>query len=232
MNSAGGDPPLFEARDLTRVHHPDGGNEVRALDGVSLRIPKGAFAVVTGPSGGGKTTLLALLGALDRPTSGTVRFEGRDLAALSENGRGRVRGRIGFVFQGSPMIRSLPLWENVTYPLVPRGAGAAERRSLAAGLLDRVGVPGRLDALPQELSGGERRRAGIARALSTGPEALLADEPTSELDRDSAASVLELFRDHHAQGGTVVVATHDPALLRLSTMRVRLLHGRRIDERD
>jgi len=213
--------PLFEARDLRRVFR-----EVRALDGVSLSVARGAFLAVTGPSGGGKTTLLSLLAALDRPTGGVVLFDGEDLGGAAEPERARVRRRLGIVFQSSPMIPGLPLWENVTYPLVPRGVPSRERRRIAGALLQRVGIAHRDGARPEELSGGERQRVGIARALAGDPEAILADEPTSDLDRDTAAAVVALLREFHASGRTVVVATHDEDLEALATVTCRLRGGR------
>jgi putative ABC transport system ATP-binding protein len=217
--------PHFEARDLRRVFRSATG-EVRALDGVSLSVARGAFLVVTGPSGGGKTTLLSLLAALDRPTGGVVLFDDEDLGGAPEPQRARVRRRLGIVFQASPMIPGLPLWENVTYPLVPRGMPSRERRRIAAALLERVGIAHRDRARPEELSGGERQRVGIARALAGDPEAILADEPTSDLDRDTAAAVVALLREVHASGRTVVVATHDEDLEALATATCRLRGGR------
>lgn len=221
--------PLLEATEVVREYRSRTGPAIRALDGVSVAVPSGAFLVVTGPSGGGKTTLLSLLGALDRPTEGSVRFEGESLAGASEGERSRVRRRLGFVFQNSPMIPGLPVWENVTYPLVPLGASTRERRSLADQWLDRLGIGGRALARPGELSGGERRRVGVARALAMDPVALLADEPTSDLDPESADAVIRILRSRHSAGGTVVVVTHDPALRDLATEVCRLRAGRRED---
>jgi putative ABC transport system ATP-binding protein len=219
-------PPHFEARDVARRFHAGTRAEVRAVDGVTLSIARGAFAAVTGPSGGGKTTLLALLGALDRPTGGSVLFGGVDLGQVSDAERSRARRRIGFVFQASPMIRGLPVWENVTYPLVPLGVGGAARRERAASLLARVGLPGFLEKTPQELSGGEAQRVGIARALVQDPEAVLADEPTSNLDRRTGDAVADLLREIHARGTTVVVATHDPRLVAAAGVRHEIDGGR------
>jgi putative ABC transport system ATP-binding protein len=213
--------PHFEASDASRAFRG-----ALALDRVSFAVPRGAFLAVTGPSGGGKTTLLSLLAALDRPTGGVVRFLEIDVGGAREPVRAGVRRRIGLVFQSSPMIRGLPLWENVTYPLVPRGLPTRERRRLAGALLDRVGIRGRDDARPEELSLGERQRVGVARALACDPEAILADEPTSNLDRESASLVVKLLREFHAGGRTVIAATHDPAIESLATTTLHLRHGR------
>ncbi|MHC4958515.1 MAG: ABC transporter ATP-binding protein [Planctomycetota bacterium] len=215
-------PPVFEARAATRTFVTRGGRQVHAVDELSLLVERGAFLTVTGPSGCGKTTLLTLLGALDRPTGGAVLFDGRDIGAASESERARVRRRLGLVFQHAPMIRGLPLWENITYPLVPRGVRGSERSTVAARLLERVGLGGRGSSLPEELSGGERQRAGLARALCAEPEALLADEPTSNLDRETGAGIVALLRELHAAGKTIVVATHDTDLAALATSTLGL----------
>jgi len=213
---------LLEAREVTRVFRTAAGAEVRALERVSLAVPRGAFVAVTGPSGCGKTTLLALLGCLDRPTGGSILFEGRDLRRASESHRARCRRRLGIVFQRSPMLLRLPVWENVTSALIPLGLSARERRRAAEEALLRAGFPGRLDSDPEELSGGERRRVGIARALAARPDAILADEPTSDLDPAAAAGVRELLRSLHGSGVAVVMATHDPELAALAETRLSL----------
>jgi len=198
---------LLEAAAVSRRFRPGR----MALDAVSLKVERGGFVALTGPSGGGKTTLLSLLGALDVPSEGRVLFDGEDLAGLAEAGRARARRRIGIVFQQSHMIPRLPVWENVTYPLLPRGTPTSERWKIARRWLERMGLEDRMDAAPEELSGGERRRVGVARALAGEPEVLLADEPTGDLDADTAAIVRELFGEFRAGDGTVVLATHDPA---------------------
>jgi ABC-type lipoprotein export system ATPase subunit len=218
--------PLFEARSLSKRYGAGTSSEVGALDDVSLAVPRGAFAVVTGPSGGGKTTLLSCLGALERPSGGHVLFDGVDLRALSESERSRTRRRIGFVFQASPMVRGLPLWENVTYPLVPLGVATHARRERARALLSLVGLAGRVDERPESLSVGELQRVGIARALVLDPEAVLADEPTASLDRRNADAVAGLLRDANRRGATVVVVTHDPAVASGATAAFELESGR------
>ena len=219
-------PPLFVLEAVTRRFAGRGGADVVAVNEATVSISRGAFAVVTGPSGGGKTTLLALLGALDRPTSGRVGFDGRDLLEASDAERSRIRRRIGFVFQSSPMIRRLSVWENVTYPLIPLGTGPRERRERARALLDRVGLARMFDARPEELSGGELQRVGVARALVADPVAVLADEPTSNLDRRSGEAIAELLGGIHAAGVTVVVATHDATLTARATTAFEMDAGR------
>ena len=217
---------MLEARGVTKRYARRGATPSVALEAVSLVVPHGAFVAVTGPSGGGKTTLLAMLGALDRPTSGQVLFEGESLEDASDAHRSRVRRRLGLVFQSSPMIRALPVWENVTYPLIPTGLRAAARRERAAACLARVGLSAMLDRRPEELSGGELQRVGIARALVARPTAVLADEPTSNLDRASAEEVASILREIHREGTTIVVATHDARLVALASTVVELDAGR------
>jgi putative ABC transport system ATP-binding protein len=217
---------LMETHGLCRYFRPGTRAEVRALDDVSVTIARGSFTVLTGPSGSGKTTLLALLGALDRPTKGRVFFDGRDLGPFSDVELTRVRRRVGFVFQDFPSLAGLPVWENVTYPLIPRGVLRRERYRLAEGLLARLGLADKLLSRPKELSGGEQQRVGLARALAGEPDAVLADEPTSNLDAESAAAVLDELRAAHRAGKTVVVSSHDPAVLDLATAAYHLRAGR------
>jgi putative ABC transport system ATP-binding protein len=199
---------------------------VRALENVSLTIAQGSFAVLTGPSGSGKTTLLALLGALDRPSRGQVFFKGRALGDCSDVELARVRRQMGFVFQDFSLLAALPVWENITYPLIPRGMARAARYQLAQTLLARLGMADKLWMRPRELSGGEQQRVAIARALAGQPEVLLADEPTSQLDPATAAELRALFRELHAGGSTVVLSSHDPQLVALGTVVFELEAGR------
>jgi len=218
--------PLLAATSACVRFHAGTASEVRALDDVSVAVARGAFFAVAGPSGCGKTTLLAVLGAMLRPTSGAVAFDGRDVGAVSEAERSRVRRRMGFAFQSAPMLRGLPLWENVTYGLVPRGESASRRRAVAEDLLARVGIAAKASAVPEELSAGERQRAGLARALAGAPDVIFADEPTSNLDRASADVVMSILVSFRGKGGTVVVASHDPAALLPATDGVFLAAGR------
>jgi putative ABC transport system ATP-binding protein len=213
-------------RDLCKFYRRGTPAEVRAVDGVSLRIPTGSFTVLAGPSGSGKTTLLALLGALERPTRGQVLFGGRDLARCSDLELARVRRRMGFVFQDFALIPGLPVWENVSYPLIPRGVPRADRRRQATDLLTRFGVGAKWESRPRELSGGEQQRVAIARALVGRPEVVLADEPTSNLDEGAAEVVAGLLRQIHAEGTTVVTSSHTPRLEALATQVYKLESGR------
>jgi putative ABC transport system ATP-binding protein len=219
-------PALLDGQGLTVCHHAGEASEIRALEGVSVTVTRGAFVAVAGPSGSGKTTLLSVLGLLRRPTSGSVLVEGRDAGEASEAERSRLRRSMGFVLQGAPMLRGLPLWDNVTHGLVPRGETRAHRHDVAETLLRRVRLGSKMDVPPEELSAGERQRAGLARALAGSPAAILADEPTSNLDRASAETIVAVLREFHAQGGTLVVASHDPLALAEASSTFVLEAGR------
>ena len=220
-------PPVVEALGVTRVYRLDG-VEVRALDGVDLVVERGDSVAIMGPSGSGKSTLLGLLGGLDRPTSGTLRFVGRDVTGLSEDELAAVRNRVvGFVFQNFQLLARTPAVANVGLPLVYRGLGRAERRRLATEALAAVGLGHRLQHRPSQLSGGEQQRVAIARALVTEPAMLLADEPTGNLDSRSGEEVLELLaRLQDERGVAVVVVTHDPGVAARFRRRVTLRDGR------
>jgi putative ABC transport system ATP-binding protein len=217
---------VVEALGVTKVYRLDG-VEVRALDGVDLVVGRGDSVAIMGPSGSGKSTLLGLLGGLDRPTSGRLRFDGRDVTALSEDELAAVRNRVvGFVFQNFQLLPRTPAVANVGLPLVYRGLGRGERRRLATEALTSVGLGHRLQHRPSQLSGGEQQRVAIARALVTEPAMLLADEPTGNLDSRSGEEVLELLARLHAERGVaVVVVTHDPGVAARFRRRVTLRDG-------
>src|SRR5690349_1509549 len=201
--------PAVVAEDLTRTYELDGVS-VPALRGVSLEIPAGGYVALVGPSGSGKSTLMHLLGGLDRPSSGTLRIGGRDVADLSAGDLAKLRNEtIGFVFQAFHLLARTTAVDNVALPLVYAGIRAGERRRRAADLLDRVGLGHRLRHRPSQLSGGEQQRVAIARALVTGPSVLLADEPTGNLDSATGESVLELLESLNADGVAIVLVTHD-----------------------
>jgi putative ABC transport system ATP-binding protein len=217
---------LLEARDLCKTFRPGSRAEVRALQDVSLTIPPGSFTVLTGPSGSGKTTLLALLGALERPTRGQVLFKGQALTDCSDIALARVRRQMGFVFQDFSLIAALPVWENITYPLIPRGVPRSARYERALALLSRLGIAEKVFTRPGELSGGEQQRVAVARALAAEPDVLLADEPTSQLDPAAAGALSALFAEVYAGGRTVVLSSHDPQLLAMATTVFELEAGR------
>ena len=219
---------LLEARGAGRRFHAGTDAEVRALEEVTLEVPRGAFLVVSGPSGSGKTTLLALLGTLERPTAGAILVDGVDAAAMAESARALLRRRFGFAFPAGPMLPRLPLWENVTLGLVPRGAGVGERREAARAVLARLGLEARLRAPAEELSTGEHQRANLARALVGKPDILLADEPLANLDAVSARLVVAALEEFHRGGGTVVAASHAPDAFPTATGACRLEAGRRV----
>jgi putative ABC transport system ATP-binding protein len=200
-----------------------GPSTVRALDGVDLVIEAGQFVALEGPSGSGKTTLLQLLGALDRPSEGTVLFEGRDLAKLPDKQLAALRLRsFGFVFQQFNLIPTLTAVENVEVKLAPVGGG----REKALQMLAEVGLAERADHLPAHMSGGEQQRVAIARALSVDPRVVLADEPTGNLDSATGGEIIELLAGLAAEhGSTVIVATHDAGLAARAPKRLAMRDG-------
>jgi len=208
---------MIEMQGVTKQYRGDGNEIVTAVDNVSLSISRGELVVLTGDSGSGKTSLLSILGALSRPTSGLVRILGRELTGCSGTELARVRRQIGFVFQTFSLLSRLPAWENVTYPLIPLGVSRARRFALAGQVLERVGLQRKMSSRPEQLSGGELQRVAVARALAGSPQILLADEPTSNLDARAAEQLIEIFREAHEQGTTIVLSTHDGRLMSLGT---------------
>jgi ABC-type lipoprotein export system ATPase subunit len=222
--------PVFELREVSRVFR-QGAKEIRAVDSVSFRIDPGEFVVVAGPSGSGKTTLLQLLGALDRPSRGEILVEGRNLSELGDGALTELRLRtIGFVFQQFNLIPTLTARENVEVALAPAGARGTARQDAAAALLRIVGLADRGDHLPAQLSGGEQQRVAIARALANGPDVLLADEPTGNLDSTTGAEIVSLLRSLSGEHGqTVVLITHDPAIAAHAPRVLRMQDGRLVE---
>ena len=222
--------PIVRVRDLRRDYHMEG-EDVHAVRGVSFDIGGGEFAAIVGPSGCGKSTLLNLLGAIDRPTAGSVDVEGRELRSLGDREATRFRlERIGFVFQRFYLMPTLSARENVELPMAERGLGVADRRRRAIELLDRVGLGGRHAHRPHQLSGGEQQRVAIARALANAPALVLADEPTGELDAATGAGIIDLLADVNAQGTTMIVVTHDEDLARRARRVIHMRDGAIVDD--
>lgn len=228
---------MIVARNLTQRYSrttPDsaGNSELTVLDGVDLEIAQGEVVVILGPSGSGKTTLLGLLAGLDRPTLGDVELAGVSLGGLDEDGRAALRAdRIGFIFQSFHLILTLSALENVLVPLEllgrPRAPSAAESETTAKRLLGQVGLSGRLDHYPAQLSGGEQQRVGIARAFANQPVVLFADEPTGNLDRVTGEEITNLlFELNEQHGTTLVIVTHDLELSRRAHRIIHLAAGR------
>jgi putative ABC transport system ATP-binding protein len=218
---------LYELRSVER-RYLKGSAEVRALREVDLDIHAGEFVSIEGPSGSGKSTLLQLLGALDTPTAGTVHFEGQDLSRAGDRALTDIRSKkIGFIFQQFNLIPTLTAIDNVAIAIPQKRMSKSERRARASDLLGRVGLAARLNHLPSRLSGGEQQRVAIARALANSPEVIVADEPTGNLDSESAAEVMTLLVElRTADNVTVIVATHDEEVARQASRRVRMRDGR------
>jgi putative ABC transport system ATP-binding protein len=223
----GGAAPLFEAAGLRKTYRL-GAVTIEALRGVDLVVARGEFVVVAGPSGCGKTTLFNLLGALDGPNSGSVRFEGSDLGRLTAAEKTLfLRRKVGFVFQSFNLVPVLTAYENVEYPLWIDGLGRDERKRRTVEALASVGLAGRMHQRPDQLSGGERQRVALARGLVHDPRVILADEPTANLDSKTGAEIVDLLaRTNSERGTTFLIATHDPAIIEKSPRTVRLLDGR------
>ncbi|MFP6625341.1 MAG: ABC transporter ATP-binding protein [Myxococcota bacterium] len=205
--------PIIETRDLHKSFEL-GDVEVHALKGVTVEVPQGQFVAIIGKSGSGKSTFMNILGCLDRPTSGTYRLDGRDISDRSADERAELRSeQIGFVFQAFNLIPRTSALENVELPLVYGGATRTEQRRRGLEALERVGLAGRADHHPSQLSGGEQQRVAIARALVNRPRILLADEPTGNLDTNTSVEIMQIIAElNHEQGLTVVLVTHEPEI--------------------
>jgi putative ABC transport system ATP-binding protein len=216
---------VIELRDVVRRYPGD--PPVESLREVTLRVEPGELLAVMGPSGSGKTTLLHIAGTLDRPTSGSVRIDGVDTSGMSDRQLSGFRAtRLGFVFQQFFLLDGMSVLDNVAAGLLYRGIDVRERRRHAAEALERVGLAQRLMHRPAQLSGGERQRTAIARAVVGRPKVVLADEPTGNLDSASGVAIVELLRDLHRDGTTVIVITHSPVVAGAMDRRVELLDGR------
>jgi putative ABC transport system ATP-binding protein len=224
------EPVLLEAVDVERTYVLGSDVEVPALRGVSFAVERGDYVAIVGSSGSGKSTLLNLLGALDRPTSGHVRYAGRDVLELSDTELAELRNRrIGFVFQAFHLLPRMTALDNVALPLVYRPGTARDRRQRAADALEAVGLGDRMDHRPTELSGGQQQRVAIARALVTEPDLILADEPTGNLDSVTGEEIMGLLEGLHDDRGTaLVVITHEAEIAARARLRIELRDGRMV----
>ncbi|MFN2130322.1 MAG: ABC transporter ATP-binding protein [Anaerolineae bacterium] len=218
---------VIQLQDVTRVYRI-GEVETQALRGVTLDVKEGEFSAIVGPSGSGKTTMLQLMGCLDRPTSGRVFVNGKEVTQLSPSKRADLRkGTIGFVFQFFALIPGLTAYENVELPLLLIGEKAGERRARVKELLEAVGLSARARHRPDQMSGGEQQRVAVARALATHPVLILADEPTANLDTENGRQVMEIMqRLNEETGTTFIFATHDPRVIPFAQRTVELRDGK------
>jgi putative ABC transport system ATP-binding protein len=219
--------PIVELENVTKVYH-QGAVDVFALRGLSMRIEKGEFSALSGPSGSGKTTALNMIGALDLPTEGRVRLEGKDLASLSRRDLSRIRrDRIGFVFQAYNLIPVLTAFENAETVLRLQGVDPDERRERVTALMADVGLEGMEDRLPSALSGGQQQRVAIARAIASNPAIVLADEPTANVDSETAEHLLDIMQQlNRTRGVTFLFSTHDPRVMNRADRIIRIVDGR------
>ena len=223
---------MIEMKNIRKIYQL-GDEEVRALDGVSLRIDDHEFAAVIGPSGSGKSTMMHILGCLDVADEGEYLLDGRDISDYTDDQLAEVRNRkIGFIFQQFNLLQKLSALENVELPLIYQGVPRVERQKRAHDALELVGLGDRMNHRPNQLSGGQQQRVAIARALATKPELILADEPTGNLDSHSSAEIIGLLHRLHEQGNTIVVITHDNDIAEEAERIIRIRDGRIVsDER-
>ncbi len=216
---------IIETIDLTKTFGTNG-VAVHALRGIDLAVARGEFVALIGPSGSGKSTLMAILGCLDSPTSGSYRLDGESVEHLTGAELARIRNeKIGFVFQQYNLLPKASVRRNVELPMLYAGVSKKERRARALELLEKIGIAEKANVLPAALSGGQRQRVAIARALANRPSVLLADEPTGALDSHTGHEILELFRELHRQGNTVLIVTHDLSIAALAQRQVELHDG-------
>ena len=217
---------LIHIENMKKIYNP-GENEVRALDGIDLDIEKGDLVAIVGHSGSGKSTLMNMLGCLDTPTSGKYVLDGQDVASMTDNQLADVRNKeIGFIFQGFNLISNLDAVGNVELPLVYRGVSKNERKQLAMEALKSVGLEDRMKHKPNEMSGGQQQRVAVARAVAAKPPIILADEPTGNLDTKSTQEIMEILKELHRSGRTVIIITHDAEIASQAHRVIRILDGR------
>lgn len=217
---------LIQIEDLCKVYNP-GENEVRALDHVSLTINTGEYVAIIGQSGSGKSTLMNMLGCLDVPSSGEYILNGQNVSCLTDDQLSDIRNQeIGFIFQGFNLIPSFTAVENVELPLLYRGIGKRERHELAVKALEKVGLSQRMGHKPSEMSGGQQQRVAIARAIAQAPPVILADEPTGNLDSGSSKEIIQILKELHKEGRTVILITHDNEIAAQAKRVIRIKDGK------
>jgi putative ABC transport system ATP-binding protein len=222
--------PVIELSAISK-HYEMGQQLIKAVDNLDLTIDYNEYVVFIGSSGSGKSTLMNIIGCLDTPTSGRYVLAERDVSHMTENDLADIRNQeIGFIFQSFNLLPRASALKNVMQPLIYRGLPLGERRDEAERVLERVGLADRSDHLPNQLSGGQRQRVAIARALVTNPSILLADEPTGNLDSQTAIEILALFDELHADGQTIIVVTHEPDVAQHGERIVRLKDGRVLED--
>lgn len=204
-----------------------GSETVAALNGVDLRIDEGEFVALMGPSGSGKSTLMNILGCLDRPTLGSYKLLDQEVSGLSDDQLAAIRNKtIGFVFQNFNLLPKLTSLENVALPAVYAGLNSTNRLKLAMEALEKVSLSDRAEHLPSELSGGQRQRVAIARAIAMRPSIIMADEPTGNLDTKSTGEIMEIFKDLHANGSTIILVTHEPDIAQAAARQILVKDGK------
>ena len=217
---------LIELRNVSKIYHL-GGEEIRALDDVSLDIDGGEFISIIGPSGSGKSTLMHIVGCLDSPTTGTIKLDGTEIQNASARELARIRNqKIGFVFQFFNLLPKLSVLQNVELPMVYSGVSAAQRREQAMEALKLVGLENRSKHRPMQISGGQQQRVAIARALVNNPKIVFADEPTGNLDSHTGERILELFHSLSTKGHTIALVTHDPEIAAVTPRKIEIRDGK------
>ncbi len=223
---------MIEMKDVVK-RYTLGGETIYALDHVSLRVKPGEYVAVIGPSGSGKSTLMNIIGCLDQADSGTYILNGKPIKKYRERQLARIRNKqIGFIFQGFNLLPKLSAFENVELPMIYQGIGARKRKKMAREALERVGLGERMKHRPNQLSGGQQQRCAIARALAVRPSLILADEPTGNLDKKTGREIMQMFRELHEAGNTIVLITHDSKVAQCAERIIRIEDGKLYENQE